>query len=534
MLPWRLPRRRLRPSCRAVCDCYLRRLQVSEQTLEAPPVRAPVQPALQRRRPAPSVGELARQYPWAPIAVGLLILSTIIVLWARTRPGYDPYGWLVWGKLTIHLQLDTNGAPSWKPLPFLFTVPYAVVGHYALWLWMVTSVAISLSGLVFAWRIAFRLTGSPPERRYASYVAGLFAALLVLALYDPLLPANYWHYILSAESDTMIVSLCLAAIDAHLSGRHRLAFWLWWLGSLGRPEVWPFYGLAGLWLWFQTPSYRRWLYASLAGLAFLWFGIPGITSKSLLTAGNIAQNSPRAIHGNKITGTIQRFFQLEPTTMWILAGLTIAFAVRRRQRTILVLTAGALAWVLIEIAFALHGFPAVPRYMFEPGAVMAALAGVFVGRLILEVPPLLARIELPRINAAQLGSWGTALVVAVIAGSLAQAAGKQVRLERRDLTHERARTHQIGRLQTVVQRLGVSRILACGQPNIPIGYQSVLAWYMDVKIGILYVSPSYLKTHPHPLVNFVPVGNGWKVFPSNISTPAQTAHCHHLRLSFHS
>ena len=53
------------------------------------------------------------------------------MLYARTRPGYDPYGWLVWGQLTIHLELDTNGAPSWKPLPYLFTVPYALFGHYS-------------------------------------------------------------------------------------------------------------------------------------------------------------------------------------------------------------------------------------------------------------------------------------------------------------------------------------------------------------------------------------------------------------------
>jgi hypothetical protein len=488
----------------------------------------------------PSLRELARTHPWAPIALALLILSTIVVVWARTRPGYDPYGWLVWGKLTIHLNLDTNGAPSWKPLPYLFTVPFAVVGHYALWLWMITSVAISLSGLVFAWRIAFRLTDSPPARRYASYVAGLFAALLVLSLYDPLLPANYMHYILSAESDTMIVSICLAAVDAHLSGRHRLAFWLWWLGSLGRPEVWPFYGLAWLWLWVKAPAYRRWLYASLIGLAFLWFGIPGITSKSLLTAGNIAQNSPRKIHGNKITGTIQRFFQLAPTTMWILAALTIAGAIWRRKRTILLVTAGALLWVLIEIAFALHGFPAVPRYMFEAGAVVAVLAGVFVGWVILEVPPLLRRAVdgVPRMTASratQLSGWGAALVVLVVAGSLAPAAAKQLRLERRDLTHERARTREIGRLAVVVQRLGgSSRILACGQPNIPIGYQSILAWYMNVKVGILYVSPPYQRLHPHPLVNMYPIDNGWKVFPSHLANAAQVARCGHLRLTYRS
>ena len=152
-------------------------------------------------------------------------------------------------------------------------------------------------------------------------MAGLFAAVFLLAMEDPVGHYSYVHYILSAESDTMIVSLCLLAIDLHLSGRHKAAFWIWWLGSLGRPEVWPFYGLAGLWLWWKVPSYRRWLYGSVVLLAFLWFGIPGLSSKSFLTAGNIAENSPRAIHGNKITGTIDRFHELLPNTIWVLGGV---------------------------------------------------------------------------------------------------------------------------------------------------------------------------------------------------------------------
>ncbi len=75
-------------------------------------------------------------------AVALLVLSLVIVLWARTRPGFDPFGWLVWGHQTVAWNLDTNAAPSWKPLPYLFTVPYGVFGHYQLWLWMVTSLAV--------------------------------------------------------------------------------------------------------------------------------------------------------------------------------------------------------------------------------------------------------------------------------------------------------------------------------------------------------------------------------------------------------
>src|SRR5207248_9584528 len=142
------------------------RAHVSEQTLPAPetlPRRSATAESLNERRQA--VSKLLYTYRWPLGAVGLLLLSTLIVLWARARPGYDPYGWLVWGHLTLHGKLDTNGAPSWKPLPYLFTVPYAAFGRHALWLWMITAVAVSLSGLVFAWRIAFRLVAAPPERR---------------------------------------------------------------------------------------------------------------------------------------------------------------------------------------------------------------------------------------------------------------------------------------------------------------------------------------------------------------------------------
>ena len=86
------------------------------------------------------------------------MVSLLILLWAKTRPGFDPYGWLVWGHQTVAGNLNTNAAPSWKPLPYLFTLPYGLFGHYQLWLWMVTSLAVSLAGAVFAGRIAYRLT----------------------------------------------------------------------------------------------------------------------------------------------------------------------------------------------------------------------------------------------------------------------------------------------------------------------------------------------------------------------------------------
>jgi hypothetical protein len=496
---------------------------VPEQTIDTPSIDVPIAPP-RSAKPARelSLAELARRYPWVVGAVALLLVSFVVVLWAGVRPGYDPYGWLVWGKLTVHLKLDTNGAPSWKPLPFLFTLPFAFFGHYALWLWMVSSVAISLSGPIFAWRIAFRLTGADPARRYAAYVAGLVAAVLVLALEDPL-GYTYTHYILSAESDTMIVALCLAAVDSHLSGRHRWAFWLWWLGALGRPEVWPFWVLAGAWLWRSDRTHRRWVIVSMGLLLVLWFGIPGLTSKSPLTAGNIAENSPRAIHGNKVTGTIHRFFELEPTPVWIAAGIALALAVWRRQRAILLIAAGAAGWVAIEIGFALHGFPAVPRYLFEPGAIGAVLAGVLAGWVVLEVPARLGAVANPRI-----GAWAAGLVLLAFAVSMLPTAHSQLRLERTDLRHEHARTRLFNELTAVARRVGGARILACGQPNAPIEYQSVLAWDLGVRVGSLYVDQKHVALHPHPLVNIYPTSGGWKVFTSHVRPGAEAARCRGL------
>jgi hypothetical protein len=283
----------------------------------------------------------------------------------------------------------------------------------------------------------------------------------------------------------------------------------------------------------------------VVALVFLWFGIPGLTSKSLLTAGNVAENSPREIHGNKVTGVITRFHELLPNTVWVMAVLTVAWAVWRRRIAILVLTAGVVLWVLVEIAFALHGFPAVPRYMFEAGAVVGILAAVFIGRIVHELPGLLSALgqriaegvgggrPIPGSLATFVGTWGTVLAVVLISGTMLPAAHRQERLERTDLRGERARTVLIGHLRGVVTTLGVSNMFACGQPNIPIGYQSVFAWYAGIKTGVLYVSPGYLKAHPHPLVNIYPIaGAGWKVFPSHVD-PAHQAACSKMNLIYH-
>jgi hypothetical protein len=449
--------------------------------------------------------------------VALVVASIALILFADTRPGYDPYGWLVWGRQTLHLNLDLGGAPSWKPLPWLFTVPYALFGKAELWLWFVTSVAISLSGVVFAGRIAYRLTSTFTDRPYATIGAGLFAGLSILGIKGEGL-SQYMHYVLSAQSDPMIVTCCLAAIDCHLSKRHRWAIALLTLASLGRPEAWPFLGLYAVWAWRSVPEMRRFVVFCIVLIPALWFGIPVLSGNKPFVAGSLAQQSPRALRHNKVFGTFGRFFSLQVLQYDFLALAAIAFAWIRRDRFTLILAACAAVWVIVEVAFAVHGWPALHRYMYEPEAVLIVLAGVAVGAL-LSLPDRFARVPL----------WASAVVVAAIVGSLAPAVYARLRDERKDLYHEHIRTRQLNRLATVITQLGgASKILYCGTPATDVGFASALAWNTGINVGYIDYMVHLKHAHPQTVVLFDPALHGWSVRPSHTAA-AKVNTCRLLR-----
>ena len=361
---------------------------------------------------------------------------------------------------------------------------------------MITSVAISLSGVIFAARIAYKLTDAPPERRWAAYVAGAFAGAALLGITD------YMHYVLSAQSDPLIASLCLGAVDCHLSKRPRWAFALLVLASLGRPEVWPFIAAYAIWAWIKVPRCAGWSWRARSCVLALWFGVPGLTSRSFFQAGSNALGSGRAIHGNKVTGIISRFFSLHETSLELLALLSVALAVVHRDRATLILAGAAVAWVIVEIAFALHGWPGVPRYMFPAAAAMVVVAAVGVGRLLTQPPRL----------SGALGIVGLVLVAAAVV-SLVPSALSDARAEHKDLVTQRARTKEIGQLTGVISRLGgAARLRGCGEPLTRLEYQSILAWNLDVNVatvGFKY-GPAVASNRPIVLFSPVPEG-GWKV-----------------------
>jgi hypothetical protein len=460
----------------------------------------------------PSDGDeqgLLRRYRWWLVAIGLVVISAVLVRAVGTRPGYDPYGWLVWGRETLRGSLDLGGAPSWKPLPYVFTVPYSLTGGFALWLWMVTSVALSLGGSIFAGRIAYRLTGTEDGRRFPAIAAALFAGLALLGI------DQYMHSILSVQSDAMIVSLCLGAIDFHLSRHHRIAFVLLVLGSLGRPEVWPFVALYGLWLWWTMPSMRWMVYVGLLAIPALWFGVPTITNHRPFVSAQLALLSPRELHGNKFTGTLHRYVSLQYLPVQLAALLAFVMAWRRRNRVVLVLTGCVILWLVVEIAFALHGWPGVPRYMYEAEAVTIVLAGIAIGWLLKDGLELTDRLKLswarPR--------WIGIALVAVLGISLVSPAIARLRAEHGDIIHERARTTEINLLAGTLGALGGYRhVLACGEPVTNVEYVSILAWLTRLNVGKVGHRPKFELHQKYPIVLFTQLKNGWAVTPYR--TPA--------------
>jgi hypothetical protein len=442
------------------------------------------------------------------VSAGVVAFSTALVVIAGTSPGFDPYGWLVWGYQTLHLNLNLGGAPSWKPVTYLFTVPYSLFGPLSYWLWMITAVSISLAAPIVAGRIVYRIVREGSDSAWPAIAGAFFAGGALLGI------VQYFHYILSAQSDPMLVTFVLLAIDMHMSGRHRWAFAFLWLCSLGRPETWPFIGLYTLWAWRAVPRTRIFMVIGLVLIPFFWFGIPVLSGNSPFVAGQLAQRSPRELHSDKIVGVISRYRHESYWPILLAAGIGAALAFYRRNWTVLAIAGMSALWLLVEIAFALHGWAAVPRYMFGAAGTMIVVAGVGVGWILQET----RRISRP-------AGWGGIALVAVLVGVLVPDAVAAMRVERKDLRHEQDRTNEIGRLGRAVSALGgYGFVRFCGDPSADVEWVSVLAWDTKLDVGYVGHRPRWeIYDQTAPIVLFTALPNGWVVHTWHIPASRKLA-----------
>lgn len=445
------------------------------------------------------------------LAAVILVASVALVDAINFSPSYDAFGWLIWGHQAVYGHLTTEWAPSWKPLTFLFTVPYALTGPHQPRLWLYTATVAAIAAPVFAARIALTLCRRRAPGRHAPWIAAACAAVGVIGL------GGYLHLILIASSDPMVLALCLAAIDFHLRGHPRTAFAVAVLASLGRPEVWPFAIGYAVWAWRELPRMRVMLIVGILLLPAGWFLIPALTSNSPFVAGNLALGYPHQIHGSRLDGTVTRFLNNAPWPIEIFWLAAVLVGVIERDRTVLGLAGAAIVWVIVEYAFALHGWPAVPRYLLEPAAVLTVLAAVLIGRAF-AVPS----------GASVAWRFVAPIAVVMLVLALVPIGRERVREARRLVAAAHTFTRAIDRLHAIiVADGGRSAVLACGRPVTFVGEQSTLAWELGINVGDVGHHPGRALAAERPVVVFEHGPRGWTVRPVHTS-PGDVARCSRL------
>jgi hypothetical protein len=311
--------------------------------------------------------------PWRLLVLGCLALAALSLLGPR-QPTYDPWAWIVWGRETLHLDLVTATGPSWKPLPWLFTTPFALFGGAAPQLWLVVARAGGLLAFGMGYRLAARLAGP---------LAGVIA-VVSLALAE-----DFIRNFALGNSEGLLVALCLWAAERHLDHRRRDAFVLIFAAALLRPEVWPFWALYGLWLlagaWGERPPRAELalVAGSAVALVVLWFLPEYLGSGDFLRAAARARqvNPDSAAYAPKPWLEVFRRSE-EVLAPPVYAGAILAVAgalvARRKEQAWtlrLALAGGAAAMMVVVAAMTQGGFAGNLRYVALPAAVVCVLAG---------------------------------------------------------------------------------------------------------------------------------------------------------------
>ena len=313
--------------------------------------------------------------------LALAALSLLMV----SAPTYDPWAWIIWGREITQWDLVTTDGPSWKPLPVLFTTPFALFGDDgAPALWLLVARAGGLLAFAMAYRLGARLAGP---------WAGAIAAV-ALVLSD-----EFIFNFARGNSEGMLVALVLWAVERHLDGRYSQAFLLGFAAALLRPEVWPFWGLYGLWL--LVPASATWRTAALV------FGCGAAGARAVVPArvprARATGCAPPRARGTRTPtrprSPTRRSWRCSRRSAAILSvpvyvGAVIAVVGRlawRRDRVPLALAAMA-AILMVAVALMTEaGFAGNLRYVALPAAFVCVLAGAGWVAVVTRRPPALGR-----------------------------------------------------------------------------------------------------------------------------------------------
>jgi len=321
----------------------------------------------------------------APMRTGVLwpALACLVVaglsLLLPSNPTYDPWAWIIWGREITQLDLVTSDGPSWKPLPVLFTVPFALLGDgVAPDLWMFVARAGALAGLFCAFRLGTRLGGPG---------AGALAVVAVALAAWSVRNAGL------GNSEGLLVLCVLWAADRHLDAHRAHAFALGVAAGLLRPEAWPFLGLYALWLVWEERRRLPWVAGGLAVLPVLWLLPERWGSGNLFRAAERANapnpDSPAFAASPALAIFGDAAAMLGPV---VLVGLALALglgstgrASAGRGREAAGLGALAFAWIALVAVMTEAGYAGNQRYLVAPAALACILGAAGLSWAVAEV-----------------------------------------------------------------------------------------------------------------------------------------------------
>jgi hypothetical protein len=296
-------------------------------------------------------------------ACAVLAALSLLLPWALA---FDPQVWVMWGHDAFHGHLDTRGGPTWKPLSVLVTTLLAPLDRDAEPVWAAIGRMGGLLALAGAYVLGARLAG-----RLAGAVAALVMAL------------SPWWLLNSAlgNSEGWLAAAVLWAVVAHLAGHRRAALALGVAAGLLRPEVWPFLGLYGLWLWREGDRVAPAL--GLLAIAVGWLLPDALGTDGLFAAGSTARKP--ASQGSAQLAEVPFLASLWDAVEQlgvVAAPFAVAALVpwRRAGPVPRAMAFAGVAYVLIVAVSAQGGFAGNPRYLVPAEALFCVLAGAGVAR----------------------------------------------------------------------------------------------------------------------------------------------------------
>ena len=391
------------------------------------------------------------------VAAVVAAALSLLLPWALA---FDPQAWVVWGRDAGRLELDTRGGPSWKPLPVVITTPLALTGDPAPALWLVVARTGGLLALAGAWALAARIGGT---------TAGA-AAAGVMAL------SPWWMFNTAlGNSEGLLAAAVLWAVLAHLAGRTRLALALGTAAALLRPEVWPFLGLYGLWLWRSDRATRPAVVAAAIVVPALWLGPDLLGIGGALSASRAARGEPSL--GSAALEDVPGLAVLADAVSLMTVPAAVAAVVGTIAGGPLAraLAAAAAAWIAIVAVMAQAGYAGNPRYLVAAMAYGSVLAGV--GAALARGPRSRAR-RPPR------AFMRPAPAAAVVAAVLVVAVGAVTLGDLRDQASDvGARADRRAALPDVVAAAGGrDALVECARVRTAPDVRPLVAWELDISM----------------------------------------------------